>query len=63
LDALEPGLHGAVGRHAVAVRADLLRRIGRIAESREAYLRAAADEPHAPTRDFFGRRLTELDRE
>lgn len=62
LDALEPRLRGAVGRQAVAVRADLLRRIGRVAESREAYLRAAAEERHAPTRDFFGRRLAELDR-
>ncbi|MEO7721093.1 MAG: sigma-70 family RNA polymerase sigma factor [Pseudolysinimonas sp.] len=61
LDALESGLHGAVGRHAVAVRADLLRRIGRTDESRAAYQRAAADERHAPTRDFFGRRIAELD--
>ena len=61
LDALGPGLHGAVGRHAVAVRADLLRRIGRTVESRAAYQRAAAEEPHAPTRDFFGRRIAELD--
>jgi RNA polymerase sigma-70 factor (ECF subfamily) len=61
LDAIEPGLHGAVGRHAVAVRADLLRRVGRTDESRTAYLRAAATEPHAPTRDFFGRRIAELD--
>jgi predicted RNA polymerase sigma factor len=43
------------------VRADLLRRIGRTAESRDAYQRAAAAEPHAPTRDFFGRRIAELD--
>ena len=61
LDALQPGLHGAVGRHAVAVRADLLRRIGRTAESRAAYQQAAAEERHAPTRDFFGRRIAELD--
>jgi len=61
LDALGPGLHGAVGRHAVAVRADLLRRVGRTVESRAAYQRAAAEEPHAPTRDFFGRRIAELD--
>ena len=61
LDGLEPGLHGAVGRHAVAVRADLLRRIGRTDESRAAYQQAAAEERHAPTRDFFGRRIAELD--
>jgi RNA polymerase sigma-70 factor (ECF subfamily) len=61
LDALGPGLHGAVGRQAVAVRADLLRRIGRNAESRAAYVRAAAEERHPATRDFFGRRIAELD--
>ncbi len=61
LDALQPGLHGAVGRHAVAVRADLLRRVGRTAESRAAYQQAVAEERHAPTRDFFGRRIAELD--
>ena len=61
LDALEPGLQGAVGRQAVAVRADLLRRIGRTAESRAAYQLAAAGERNAPTRDFFGRRIAELD--
>ena len=61
LDDLAPDLHGAVGRQAVAVRADLLRRIGRTAESRAAYERAAAEERHPPTRDFFGRRIAELD--
>jgi RNA polymerase sigma-70 factor, ECF subfamily len=61
LDSLEGGLHGAVGRQAVAVRADLLRRIGRTAESRIAYQQAAAEERHEPTRDFFGRRIAELD--
>ena len=61
LDGLAPDLHGAVGRQAVAVRADLLRRIGRTAESRAAYERAAAEERHPPTRDFFGRRIAELD--
>jgi RNA polymerase sigma-70 factor (ECF subfamily) len=61
LDVLERGLQGAVGRQAVAVRADLLRRIGRTAESRAAYQRAASEERHAPTRDFFGRRIAELD--
>jgi len=61
LDRLAPDLHGAVGRQAVAVRADLLRRIGRTAESRAAYEQAAAEERHPPTRDFFGRRIAELD--
>ena len=61
LDGLAPDLHGAVGRQAVVVRADLLRRIGRTAESRAAYEKAAAEERHPPTRDFFGRRIAELD--
>ena len=58
---LEPGLAGAVGRNAVAVRADLLRRSGHPAEARVFYERAQALEPHQPTRDFFGRRIAELD--
>ena len=61
LDGLARELRGAVGRHAVAVRADLLRRIGRTAESRAAYEQAAAAERDPPTRDFFGRRIAELD--
>jgi predicted RNA polymerase sigma factor len=58
---LEPSLTGAVGRQAVAGRADLLRRAGRPAEARSFYERARAIEPHPPTRDFFGRRIAELD--
>ena len=61
LGALEPGLTGAVGRQAVAVRADLLRRVGRAGEARSFYEKARAAERHAPTRDFFGRRILELD--
>ncbi len=61
LTELEPALTGAVGRQAVAVRADLLRRIGRPAEARSFYEQARAAERHAPTRDFFGRRIAELE--
>jgi RNA polymerase sigma-70 factor (ECF subfamily) len=61
LSELEPRLSGAVGRQAVAVRADLLRRSGRTSEARGLYERARDMERHAPTRDFFGRRITELD--
>ena len=58
---LEPTLGGAVGRQSVAVRADLLRRVGRPAEARSFYEQARAAERHALTRDFFGRRIAELD--
>lgn len=58
---LEPRLSGAVGRQAVAVRADLLRRSGQTGAARALYERARQLERHAPTRDFFGRRIAELD--
>ena len=61
LTELERTLSGAVGRQALAVRADLLRRVGRPAESRSFYERARDVERHTPTRDFFGRRIAELD--
>ena len=61
LTELEPQLTGAVGRQAVAVRADLLRRAGRPSEARVLYERARDLEPHPATRDFFGRRIAELD--
>ncbi len=61
LTALEPQLTGAVGRQAIAVRADLLRRSGRPGEARALYQRALHLERHAPSRDFFGRRIAELD--
>jgi RNA polymerase sigma-70 factor (ECF subfamily) len=43
-----------------AVRADLLRRLGRRAEARAAYEEAMRLARNAPTRRFFGRRLAEL---
>ncbi len=60
LDALEPQLTGSTARQAVAVRADLLRRLGRIDEARDAYIRARSHERNGPVRDFFGRRVEEL---
>lgn len=60
LDALEPELSGATARHGVAVRADLLRRLGRAADARAAYAKARSVERNIPLRDFFGRRIDEL---
>jgi RNA polymerase sigma-70 factor (ECF subfamily) len=60
LDELEPTLTGATARQAVAVRADLLRRLGRIQEARDAYIRARSHERNGPVRDYFGRRVDEL---
>ncbi len=44
-----------------AVRADLLRRLGRAAEARAAYEAALALARHAPERRYFRRRLAELE--
>ena len=43
-----------------STRADLLRRLGRVAEARDAYLRARALTDDGPERRFLERRLTEL---
>ncbi|MDQ1529710.1 MAG: polymerase sigma-70 factor, subfamily [Actinomycetota bacterium] len=61
LDAIEPGLSGAAARQAVAARADILRRLGRTADARAAYLRARSHERNGPVRDYYGRRIDELD--
>jgi RNA polymerase sigma-70 factor (ECF subfamily) len=45
-----------------AARADLLRRLGQIAEARAAYQRALALSRQEPQRRFLGRRLRELGR-
>jgi len=45
-----------------AVRADLLRRLGRREDAREAYLAAAAATRLEPLRRLYARRMTELDR-
>jgi RNA polymerase sigma-70 factor, ECF subfamily len=44
-----------------AVRADMLRRLGRAAEARLAYQEALRLARHDPERRFFRRRLAELD--
>jgi RNA polymerase sigma-70 factor (ECF subfamily) len=44
-----------------AVRADLLRRLGRIEAARDAYLAATAATRLEPLRRFFARRIAELD--
>ncbi len=60
LDELEPELSGATARQAIAVRADLLRRLGRAAEALAAYARARTHERNGPVRAFYGRRIVEL---
>ena len=60
LDKLEPSLTGSTARQAVAVRADLLRPLGRVDEARDAYIRARSHERNGPVRDYFGRRADEL---
>ena len=52
---------GAVGRTAIAARADILRRLGRKQDARDAYVRARSYERNGPVRDYFGRRIDELD--
>jgi RNA polymerase sigma-70 factor (ECF subfamily) len=44
-----------------AVRADLLRRLGRVADARGAYEAALALARHDPERRYFRRRIAELD--
>jgi RNA polymerase sigma-70 factor (ECF subfamily) len=44
-----------------AVRADLLRRLGRLAEAREAYAAALALARHDPERRYFCRRIEQID--
>ncbi|MDQ1571994.1 MAG: polymerase sigma-70 factor, subfamily [Actinomycetota bacterium] len=61
LDALEPTLGGAASRNAIAARADLLRRMGRVSDARAAYVRARSFERNGPVRDYFGRRIDELE--
>ncbi len=61
LDADEAEFSGAAGRQAVAARADILRRLGRTADARAAYLTARSHERNGAVRDFFGRRVAELD--
>lgn len=61
LDELGPSLAGAAARQAIAVRADLLRRLGRTADARAAYIQARSHELNTPLKVFYGRRIGELD--
>jgi RNA polymerase sigma-70 factor, ECF subfamily len=60
LDALESEVGGAAARTAIAARADILRRLGRSRDAREAYIRVRSRERNGPVRDYFGRRIDEL---
>jgi RNA polymerase sigma-70 factor (ECF subfamily) len=60
LDALESKLGGAAARTAIAARADILRRLGRTQDAREAYVRVRSYERNGSVRDYFGRRIDEL---
>jgi RNA polymerase sigma-70 factor, ECF subfamily len=51
---------GAVSRQIIAARADILRRLGRVADAREAYVRVRSHERNGSVRDYYGRRITEL---
>jgi len=60
LDELQPGLGGAAARTAIAARADILRRLGRTRDARDAYIRVRSYERNGPVRDYYGRRIDEL---
>jgi RNA polymerase sigma-70 factor (ECF subfamily) len=60
LDVLEGELAGVSRRNAMAARADILRRLGRARDAREAYLRVRSHERNGPVRDYYGRRIDEL---
>ncbi|MEJ1230944.1 MAG: sigma-70 family RNA polymerase sigma factor [Galbitalea sp.] len=61
LDAVETEAGGAAARAALAARADILRRLGRTADARDAYVRVRSYERNGPVRDYYGRRISELD--
>jgi RNA polymerase sigma-70 factor (ECF subfamily) len=60
LDALESELGGVNERTAIAARADILRRLGRTRDARDAYIRVRSYERNGPVRDYYGRRIDEL---
>jgi RNA polymerase sigma-70 factor (ECF subfamily) len=60
LDVLEGELGGVTARTAIAARADILRRLGRRQDARDAYLRVRSAERNGPVRDYYGRRIDEL---
>ena len=60
LDTLANDLGGVTERTAIAARADILRRLGRARDAREAYIRVRSHERNGPIRDYYGRRIDEL---
>jgi RNA polymerase sigma-70 factor (ECF subfamily) len=60
LAGLESELGGVAERTAIAARADILRRLGRTRDAREAYIRVRSHERNGPVRDYYGRRIEEL---
>jgi RNA polymerase sigma-70 factor (ECF subfamily) len=60
LDDLEGELGGVAARTAIAARADILRRLGRTRDAHEAYVRVRSYERNGPVRDYYGRRIDEL---
>ncbi len=60
LDTIGEEFGGAAARTAIAARADILRRLGRTRDAREAYLRVRSYERNGAVRDYYGRRITEL---
>lgn len=60
LDELDGEQSAAVARQIEAARADILRRLGRIRDARDAYIRARSYEQNDRVRDYFGRRIDEL---
>jgi RNA polymerase sigma-70 factor, ECF subfamily len=62
LEDLESQLGGVAERTAIAARADILRRLGRTLDARDAYIRVRSHERNGPVRDYYGRRIDELSR-
>jgi RNA polymerase sigma-70 factor (ECF subfamily) len=60
LDALDSELGGVAARTAIAARADILRRLGRTRDARDAYIRVRSHERNGHIRDYYGRRIDEL---
>jgi RNA polymerase sigma-70 factor (ECF subfamily) len=60
LDELESEFGGVAERTGIAARADILRRLGRTRDARDAYIRVRSYERNGPVRDYYGRRIDEL---
>jgi RNA polymerase sigma-70 factor (ECF subfamily) len=57
---LEGDLPASTARQALAAQADMLGRLGRVTEARDAYIRARSHERNGPIRGYYGRRIDEL---